>query len=202
MKHNSISPPKRKAYKWSIPTQYAGILMRSKLETAWANFFDVHRIRWAYEPEGFHIGDVFYLPDFYLPEIRVIAEVKGVLDEDDMEKLRAIVTPAAERGIMTVLLEPGRWRLCNPSPQLLKVAADGPEFLGEGPFNPETDISVDLALARCRECRRWYFIDSSLDWTCTACGFSEGNMTFDLVHPMSEGWPPYECPDCENEVSR
>ena len=197
-------PIQSHAPKWSIPTTYAGVRMRSKLEATYAQFFDQHRMRWAYEPEGFHLpGDVFYLPDFYLGEIRAIVEVKGVLDGSDHEKLRALVVPAASQGIMTVLAEPGlMFRLCNPSPEFYAgiKADDGlPDFLAEWAFDPECDLSRDIALVRCAACGHWYFIDSSLGWQCTACGHYAGNETFDLVHPGSHDWTTYDCPDCGME---
>jgi len=37
------------------------------LEARWAVFFDTLGIRYRYEPEGFDLNGVWYLPDFYLP---------------------------------------------------------------------------------------------------------------------------------------
>lgn len=66
-----------------IQTRYAGHRFRSRLEARWAVFFDAMRIRWEYEPQGYVITDPWetearaYLPDFYLPELDIWAEVKG-----------------------------------------------------------------------------------------------------------------------------
>jgi hypothetical protein len=60
-----------------IETRYAGCRFRSRLEARWAVFFDEEHIKWRYEPEGFDLGQHgFYLPDFWLPELHVWAEVK------------------------------------------------------------------------------------------------------------------------------
>jgi hypothetical protein len=52
----------------AIETQYAGCRFRSRLEARWAVFFDHLGVKWEYEPEGFDLDGVWYLPDFYLPD--------------------------------------------------------------------------------------------------------------------------------------
>lgn len=79
----------------AIETRYAGCRFRSRLEARWAVFFDAAGIRWEYEPEGLHVewrlrwdGETFqYLPDFWLPDLNLWAEVKGSLTEAEGEKL-------------------------------------------------------------------------------------------------------------------
>lgn len=69
-----------------IPTKYSGYRFRSRSEARWAVFFDSIRLPFDYEPEGFLFADSScYLPDFYLPSVRMWAEVKGAyfgLDEE------------------------------------------------------------------------------------------------------------------------
>ena len=60
-----------------IETIYKGYRFRSRLEARWAVFFDAAGIKYEYEPEGFERGGYMYLPDFYLPELDVYAEVKA-----------------------------------------------------------------------------------------------------------------------------
>lgn len=84
----------------AIETRYAGCNFRSRLEARWAVFFDHLGIVWEYEPQGFEIEHRLtlekktfpYLPDFWLPELKVWAEVKGSLDEDALFK---VLTAAA-----------------------------------------------------------------------------------------------------------
>lgn len=65
-----------------IETPYKGYRFRSRLEARWAVFFDALNIKWEYEKEGFDLGDGdYYLPDFWLPELSLWYEVKGVLDQ-------------------------------------------------------------------------------------------------------------------------
>lgn len=51
----------------AIETQYNGYRFRSRLEARWAVFFDQLGLPYVYEPEGFNLDGVHYLPDFQLP---------------------------------------------------------------------------------------------------------------------------------------
>lgn len=61
----------------AIETHYNGYRFRSRLEARWAVFFDTAGIPYEYEPEGFHLpNNEMYLPDFYLPSMRMYIEIK------------------------------------------------------------------------------------------------------------------------------
>lgn len=60
----------------AIPTKYKGINFRSRLEARWAVFFDSMFIKWEYEKEGYQLKSGWYLPDFWLPEMKIWVEVK------------------------------------------------------------------------------------------------------------------------------
>lgn len=71
----------------AIPTTYAGVNFRSRLEARWAAFFDLAEIRWEYEPfdlEG-------WAPDFLLRTkvCNVLCEVKPVDLSDRTETTAA-----------------------------------------------------------------------------------------------------------------
>ena len=72
-----------------IETIYNGYRFRSRLEARWAVFFDAAGIEYQYEPEGYVLSDgTMYLPDFYLPGLKTIVEIKhNNLDEDEREKV-------------------------------------------------------------------------------------------------------------------
>ena len=60
-----------------IPTTYHGYRFRSRLEARWCVFFEARNITFDYEPEGFPLpGGGAYLPDFWLPQVSMWAEVK------------------------------------------------------------------------------------------------------------------------------
>jgi len=61
----------------AIETTYKGYRFRSRLEARWAVFFDALGVRYEYEPQGFKVGDEWYLPDFHLPDLRLWVEIKG-----------------------------------------------------------------------------------------------------------------------------
>jgi hypothetical protein len=64
-------------YSKAIETTYNGILFRSRTEARIALLFDLMKIEWSYEPEGFDINGRWYLPDFYLPLYDAFWEVKA-----------------------------------------------------------------------------------------------------------------------------
>jgi len=61
----------------AIETRYKGHRFRSRLEARWAIYFDAEGIRWEYEKEGYVLNNgKKYLPDFWLPDVKMFAEVK------------------------------------------------------------------------------------------------------------------------------
>lgn len=60
-----------------IETIYRGHRFRSRTEARWAVAFDAYEIQWQYEPEGYRLPSGPYLPDFWLPQVSMFAEVKG-----------------------------------------------------------------------------------------------------------------------------
>lgn len=62
--------------KKAIETRYKDCRFRSRLEARWAVFFDAIGVPWEYEKEGYHLPSGMYLPDFWLPTVRLWAEVK------------------------------------------------------------------------------------------------------------------------------
>jgi len=53
----------------AIETVYKGYRFRSRLEARWAVFFDALGLEWGYEVEGLDLGGLWYLPDFYIPDL-------------------------------------------------------------------------------------------------------------------------------------
>lgn len=77
-----------------ITVNYSGVTMRSKLEARWAIIFDLLGINWDYEPCHYEVGPgLGYLPDFYLPELEIWAEVKGhpFFDAESIAKVAASI---------------------------------------------------------------------------------------------------------------
>jgi hypothetical protein len=74
----------------AIETRYDGYLFRSRLEARWATFFNVLKVPYEYEKEGFDLGAAgYYLPDFWLPKQECWIEIKPV-EPTDEEEARAM----------------------------------------------------------------------------------------------------------------
>jgi len=61
----------------AIETVYKGYRFRSRIEARWAVFFDTLGIKYEYEKEGYDLDGLWYLPDFWLPELKCWIEIKG-----------------------------------------------------------------------------------------------------------------------------
>lgn len=95
----------------AIETHYKGYRFRSRLEARWAVFFDAIKIQWSYEVEGFRVSapegkPVFYLPDFFLPEVETFVEVKPFSDPFKMshDELHKIMSAVGFGGLDILLL--------------------------------------------------------------------------------------------------
>ena len=75
----------------AIETVYGGCRFRSRREARWAVFFDFLGIKWDYEEEGFDLNGVWYLPDFWLPDLCVWLEVKGSPPSYDEQEKAAML---------------------------------------------------------------------------------------------------------------
>lgn len=61
----------------AIETVYNGYRFRSRLEARWAVFFTHLGLIYQYEPEGYDLSGIWYLPDFWLPALDCWVEVKA-----------------------------------------------------------------------------------------------------------------------------
>ena len=85
----------------AIETEYNGYRFRSRLEARWAVFFDIIGVKYEYEPEGFDIDGVKYLPDFYLPNADRWIEIKGKkLSVDEIRKCEAFCEEQDKDGVL------------------------------------------------------------------------------------------------------
>lgn len=87
-----------------IETEYKGDLFRSRLEARWAVFFDCVNLKYQYEPDGYQIGDIRYLPDFYLPDLDSFVEIKPY--EPPIDELRKVQAFADYKSIILIVGQP------------------------------------------------------------------------------------------------
>lgn len=60
-----------------MPTEYNGILFRSRTEARWAFVFEQFGWTYFYEQETYSLAEGLYLPDFFIPKLDLFFEVKG-----------------------------------------------------------------------------------------------------------------------------
>jgi hypothetical protein len=113
-----------------IETRYNGNKFRSRLEARWAVFLDSLGVQYRYEHEGWDLDGVWYLPDFWLPEIGMWLEIKpdlpGLLSGDGLLKAERLAI-ASDKPVIVMVDTPGR----NPAIVLvgpLVVAGADPIF--------------------------------------------------------------------------
>jgi len=147
----------------AIETVYNGYRFRSRLEARWAVFFDAMGIKYEYEPEGFEFQDgTMYLPDFYLPEADEFFEVKGSMTGKDLHKIKMLVNESGKA-------------VAIGYPDLTFFATQD-----EGVYCFEGSCE-DSWLCRCNKCNHLYFLGSRGSWTCTSCGYYDGDSGFDVI---------------------
>lgn len=173
-----------------IETRYKGYRMRSRAEARFAVLFDALEIRWEFEKEGFDLGAAgYYLPDFWLPDLKAWVEIKGSYPpRDERRKIKAL---AMASGHDVFLFD----RPDFQSPEMDLNAPSGRDFYGAwarlfSPRERNDDDEGDFGfwLAECLECLHIRETSSEqFSWPpfiglpCT---------THWTEHGLSHSWPP------------
>lgn len=142
----------------SLPTEYRGVQFRSRTEARWAYFFSEEGIPWEYEPEGFDLGGIKYIPDFWLPYAKCWFEVKGAAPNTrEVEKAKRLALLSKR----IVLLAPGNpakdIKLIGYSPTRKVVNELGFThaheekigYVSDCCFNPKIEIKLRETNANC-----------------------------------------------------
>lgn len=109
----------KRSGRWKArPTSYAGVMMRSRLEAAFAQFLDARRWNWEYEPLCFAGPDGQYLPDFRI-----------LFDEKPGSGIYIEVKPT-EGSAGAALLGMLPIRLTHPEAWLMTVTKFGERYFG------------------------------------------------------------------------
>ena len=141
----------------AIPTTYKGIQFRSKLEAKYARAFDKLGIVWIYEGGGFLFDDgTAYCPDFYMPDMDTYFEVKGVLDDKSIHKIRSLVDDGE------------RIFVGDPNGRIHSGNSIGGR-------------SHDGRIAKCSYCGNVFFLDELSSWECTCCGKWDGDHHLEYI---------------------
>lgn len=178
----------------AIPTNYNGTLFRSLLEARYAKLLDSYKVEWAYEVEGYEYDGIRYLPDFYLPQMNVLLEIKG-------PSIPGIEKPTNLRKHIEAGLVPDiDW--WNPEVLILVGDVNGNITIA--------GLDEEAPLVKCRDCQNYFFIGESRSFECRICGAYDGDHHLEdwitsLILPRIEiestkidtSSAPY-CPKCES----
>jgi len=156
----------------SIPTMFAGIQMRSRLEARWASFFTNCGWQWTYEPfdaEG-------WAPDFalHMPAGNIFVEVKPILTPSVISVFKKFAIPHVDDNETRTLL-------VGSGPIFDGIIGVSAASVGVG-FGRGTSIADgdDIGIGICggRGCS----VGMSpiyADYTCWVCGAYDGNPAHD-----------------------
>jgi hypothetical protein len=163
-----------------IPTDYAGTHFRSRTEARFAAWCDKHGLEWFYEPEGFAMNGVHYLPDFYIPSGKWVVEIKPPMFLHECHKIDAmrIAMPGYHYVVATMRAERIQWLAHN-------------DYNGNQGGDPDLDRSPLPWISNtgwhgseksqfmwwCNECTRPFF-PTDQAWHCPHCGHYNGDNGF------------------------
>lgn len=146
----------------AIPTPYRGHVMRSRLEARWAAFFDVLGLPWDYEPQGYELDGLRYLPDFWLPTVRsrgvsggIYFEVKPEAPTEAEERKARMLAHVRQRPVLIAGRAPRHGEF-----EALNEYAEGPHGTWE---------DDGLSFGRCALCDAVSISRYVRDQQCTAC---------------------------------
>lgn len=90
------------------PTEFDGVLYRSRMEARWAVFFDRLGVKYAYEPVEFTLSDGRkYTPDFYVEDFDTYIEMKPDDEEIILEEAGKALILSRNRPDLRVWLAMG-----------------------------------------------------------------------------------------------
>jgi hypothetical protein len=173
----------------AIPTTFAGVRMRSRLEARWASFFTNCGWRWTYEPfdtEG-------WAPDFtlHMPAGDIYIEVKPVITKHVLSIFREVAVPLVCGVGAKALLVSSSLDFVNGTADaaLIGFGVDGsssPSSLWPGPAQSDED---DIVIGCCGGHASGGLCPGgmvgmsnvNLGWSCWVCGRYDGNPAHDAV---------------------
>lgn len=161
-----------------IPTEYRGVMFRSRLEARWARMFDALAWPWQYEPIDLN----GYIPDFVLHfERPLLAEVKPALALYDMRAAEDKIDASGWNG-EAVVLGADIWELHRASPLLGRIGEPS-NVPGE-----ERDWG-EARLFFCCACQSVSIHAADGSWRCRRCLCDDGMRNIAGVpYALSETW--------------
>ena len=159
----------------AIPTTFAGVRMRSRLEARWAAFFTNCGWKWTYEP----FDTDGWAPDFtlHMPAGDIYVEVKPVLTPHVRSVFIAVAQPLVSSVGARALLVGSSLDFMNGSAAFIGVGIDQ---LGD-----HDDIGIGhcggSAISGLCPNEMVAMSTTNLDWSCWVCGRYDGNPARDSI---------------------
>jgi len=162
----------------AIPTTYQGVNLKSRFEADVAFLIEGLKHKWQYEPKSFLLDDgTHYLPDFYLPDLRLFIECRGYESEKGEAQINGfgkLITTADKSIIKRPLtLEYDH----NVYPDYLAIGPQSVVFY-ESVYRYGVGKSEDAIMAQCDKCDRWFFVGAYGSYQCRFCGRWDGDKHF------------------------
>ena len=156
----------------AIPTKYKGIKFRSKMESLFAKWCDKNKQKWLYEPEGFVLKGECYLPDFYLPDSKMIIEIKPLFFIKETHKFDMIFNSEefSNFGLVVIEMTPNLSVIKYSEPALDESKEDS--SMGRHWDSREECHSIGF----CYDCGAFNICGHGV-WDCKACGYYDGDCT-------------------------
>ena len=104
------------------PTLYCGVQFRSRTEAKYCMLFNMFDVPWTYEPRRFPLPSGSYLPDFFLSNLNLWVEVKGIYPTDRERALCEELHRATKQTVAiaygwpptVIIWKDGSWVKCPP----------------------------------------------------------------------------------------
>lgn len=157
--------------KYSKPTMYKGVQMRSKLESRVALVLDKMNLKWKYEPKLFLLSSgIYYKPDFYLYELKTWVEAKGIIDKNNYDISETFVKDNNTELLLISDIESVYFSLVNYG------GCDKEDDFG-------VDVDKDVYIGECSDCGSYFFCSNIGSYHCRKCGVHNGD--HDIKHTFS-----------------
>ena len=157
-----------------IEILYNGYRFRSRHEARFAVFFDILRIPYHYEIEGYNLDGMRYIPDFWLPELDCWVEIKGWrTTAEECEKAKRLAQATQKSVFMLwgdlqpfwqepkqIMTEEEAWRLWeeegeyHPTWDLVYHGVLGHHFCPKGENKEVAWLDTFWMFTECPECKK------------------------------------------------
>lgn len=126
-----------------LPTQYDGYRFRSRLEARWYIAIKMMGMHPSYEYEGFDLGGIAYLPDFYIPRVGLGPVITKLFIE---------IKPEPEDDLTKYI------RLSKSTPVIILNSSDVCSFGASWQYCYQGKSSRYLRLIKCHKCKLVNFL--------------------------------------------